>query len=262
MKRQGISKKTRFEVFKRDSFTCQYCGGQAPDVILHVDHINPVAGGGDNDLMNLITSCEPCNAGKGARALDDNSIIAKQRAQLDELNERREQLEMMLAWRESLANLSEEIIEAFNHAFEARTDCRLNEKGRSTVRKWLKTNSLADLLDALDASLDTYYKDGDSEDLDRNNGLAGHAFNMTIRVLNARRQNADKPWMKDLFYIRAIARNRFNYFKDNEALVLLKRAFNAGIHIEDLKDLAKTARNWSQWRNTMFDWIEEQEAGQ
>ena len=94
--RKAISKKTRFEVFKRDSFTCQYCGCAAPDVILHIDHINPVAGGGDNDILNLVTSCLDCNLGKGARTLDDKSSIAKQRAQLEELNRRREQLEMML----------------------------------------------------------------------------------------------------------------------------------------------------------------------
>ena len=82
MAREPIKKSVRFEVFKRDNFTCQYCGGKAPDVVLHVDHINPVAGGGDNDIMNLVTSCEPCNLGKGARELDDKSVIAKQRVQL------------------------------------------------------------------------------------------------------------------------------------------------------------------------------------
>lgn len=48
-KRKSISKKLRFEVFKRDSFTCQYCGKMAPDVVLEVDHINPVASGGENN---------------------------------------------------------------------------------------------------------------------------------------------------------------------------------------------------------------------
>ena len=38
--RKPIGKKMRFEVFKRDKFTCQYCGRKAPDVILEVDHIN------------------------------------------------------------------------------------------------------------------------------------------------------------------------------------------------------------------------------
>ena len=68
-KRRAISKKTRFEVFKRDSFVCQYCGAHPPAVILHVDHITAVAAGGTNDIDNLVTSCEPCNLGKGARDL-------------------------------------------------------------------------------------------------------------------------------------------------------------------------------------------------
>ena len=41
-KRKNLSKSVRFEVFKRDSFKCQYCGKSAPDVVLEVDHIIPV----------------------------------------------------------------------------------------------------------------------------------------------------------------------------------------------------------------------------
>lgn len=257
--RKPLSKKTRFEVFKRDNFACQYCGATAPDVVLHVDHINPVAGGGDNDILNLITSCQPCNAGKGARTLDDNTSIAKQRAQLEELNERREQLEMMLAWRESLADLDDEYVDAFNNAFEGHTTCHLNEYGRKKVKGWLKKHSLNELLDGLDSAVGTHFKDGDSEDPERNNQLAGKAFSMVPRILAAQKANADKPWMKDLFYIRAIARNRLSYFRDDIALVLLKRAYEADIHLEELSDLAKTARNWTQWRNTMQDWIDEEE---
>jgi len=67
--RKSISKKLRFEVFKRDSFECQYCGSHPPGVLLHVDHIHPVAEGGTNDIDNLVTSCEECNFGKGARLL-------------------------------------------------------------------------------------------------------------------------------------------------------------------------------------------------
>ena len=63
-KRKNLSKSVRFEVFKRDSFTCQYCGKSAPDVVLEVDHIIPVSKGGDNDISNLITSCFECNRGK------------------------------------------------------------------------------------------------------------------------------------------------------------------------------------------------------
>ncbi len=70
MARKAISKKARFEVFKRDDFMCQYCGAHPPSATLHVDHIVAVISGGGNDLNNLITSCSFCNLGKGARDLD------------------------------------------------------------------------------------------------------------------------------------------------------------------------------------------------
>ena len=69
-KRKGLSKGKRFDIFRRDGFTCQYCGQQPPDVVLEVDHILPVVEGGDNDPMNLTTSCRPCNQGKGKKRLD------------------------------------------------------------------------------------------------------------------------------------------------------------------------------------------------
>ncbi len=70
MARVALGKKARFGIFHRDSFTCQYCGGRPPDCVLVVDHIRPVAEGGDNDPMNLITSCMACNAGKAKTLLD------------------------------------------------------------------------------------------------------------------------------------------------------------------------------------------------
>ncbi len=68
-KRKPLSKKTRFEVFKRDSFICQYCGAVPPTVVLEVDHIKPVSKGGDNSVDNLITACFDCNRGKSNNEL-------------------------------------------------------------------------------------------------------------------------------------------------------------------------------------------------
>jgi hypothetical protein len=68
--RKPISKKMRFDVFKRDSFACMYCGQHPPKVILEVDHITPVFEGGKNRLDNLITACFDCNRGKGKHSLE------------------------------------------------------------------------------------------------------------------------------------------------------------------------------------------------
>lgn len=75
MKRKPVSAKLRFSVLERDQFTCQYCGARQPYVTLHVDHRDSVANGGENDFDNLITACQPCNLGKGARSVRPISAV-------------------------------------------------------------------------------------------------------------------------------------------------------------------------------------------
>jgi hypothetical protein len=82
------SKKLRFEVFKRDGFTCQYCGRTPPVVILEIDHVMPKSKGGPNDVNNYLTACYDCNRGKGNRelteipsALKENLIVTKEKRQ-------------------------------------------------------------------------------------------------------------------------------------------------------------------------------------
>lgn len=69
--RKGISASLRWSVFSRDGFSCRYCGAQAGQegVELVCDHVLSVAEGGDNRFDNLVTACNKCNGGKGARSL-------------------------------------------------------------------------------------------------------------------------------------------------------------------------------------------------
>lgn len=88
--RKAISKKTRFEIFKRDGFVCQYCGAHPPVAILEPDHINPVCNGGDNSIDNLITACFDCNRGKSGGLLTSIPKSLKEKAA--EIAEREEQI--------------------------------------------------------------------------------------------------------------------------------------------------------------------------
>ena len=76
--RQTLTQRVRFEILKRDNFACRYCGATAPGVVLHVDHVHPVSRGGKNELENLVTACRDCNAGKGARPIEDRSAFTRQ----------------------------------------------------------------------------------------------------------------------------------------------------------------------------------------
>lgn len=68
--REPISPKIRFEVLKRDNNQCVKCGASPKkdkNVELEIDHIIPVAKGGNNDPLNLQTLCHRCNIGKSNR---------------------------------------------------------------------------------------------------------------------------------------------------------------------------------------------------
>ena len=56
---------TRFEIFNRDKFTCQYCGRQIKDLTL--DHIVPRSRGGTHEWENIASCCFPCNLRKAGR---------------------------------------------------------------------------------------------------------------------------------------------------------------------------------------------------
>lgn len=61
----------RWTIFERDNFTCAYCGRTSfgDGVRLHLDHVVPTMGGGENIAGNVITSCIDCNVQKSDRSV-------------------------------------------------------------------------------------------------------------------------------------------------------------------------------------------------
>src|SRR5574340_1042523 len=64
MKRRAAVKFTRLNIFTRDGFRCQYCGGKFESEDLTFDHVVPVSQGGHKSWENITTACVPCNSKK------------------------------------------------------------------------------------------------------------------------------------------------------------------------------------------------------
>jgi len=62
-------KLTKFEVFNRDNYTCQYCGRQTKELTL--DHIVPRWLGGEHTWGNVVSACKLCNRRKGGRTPEE-----------------------------------------------------------------------------------------------------------------------------------------------------------------------------------------------
>ncbi len=58
---------TRFNVFLRDRFSCQYCDTDLPSHELTFDHVIPRSRGGRTTWENVVAACAPCNLRKGGR---------------------------------------------------------------------------------------------------------------------------------------------------------------------------------------------------
>jgi 5-methylcytosine-specific restriction endonuclease McrA len=56
---------SKSNVFLRDSYKCAYCGDQLEKRGCTLDHVLPSSHGGKTTFENTVTSCGPCNAGKG-----------------------------------------------------------------------------------------------------------------------------------------------------------------------------------------------------
>jgi len=243
-KRKSISKKIRFEVFKRDSFTCQYCGRKSPDIILEIDHIKPISKSGKNDMMNLITSCFECNRGKGAKKLTDSTEVSKKMEQAHLLQERREQLKMALEWQEKLFEIENETAEKIKKYFENKTGAKITEIGFFILKQLLSKYDFNEVINAINIAIKTYPN-------------IQTAFNKIRGVCYMKKLEMANPDLGKLYYIRGILRKRFYYCNDRLAIIILKNAYKNGLSIETLEQIALDSDNWDEWKEILEEMIEE-----
>ena len=65
-------KMTRYEIFNRDRYTCQYCGEQSRHLTL--DHVVPRYRGGQHTWENVVSACVACNRRKAGRTPREASM--------------------------------------------------------------------------------------------------------------------------------------------------------------------------------------------
>jgi hypothetical protein len=150
--RKPLGLRRRFAVFKRDHFTCGYCGRTPPAVVLEVDHIKPVSDGGTDEDHNLITSCFDCNRGRADGTLDATPIDVEEKSRL--LKERYLQVEayekLLSAERAHLDNYVDEISQIYEDEFEGWT---LIARSRISIRNFLKQLPPSEVMEAMEIAV-------------------------------------------------------------------------------------------------------------
>ncbi len=72
-----IVKLTRKEIFRRDNYTCQYCGRQLSN--LTIDHVIPRRLGGETQWDNVVAACPRCNHLKGGMTPDQSGMYPRKK---------------------------------------------------------------------------------------------------------------------------------------------------------------------------------------
>jgi len=164
----SISKKVRFEVFKRDGFQCCYCGKTPPEVILELDHIDPKSKGGKDDINNLLTACFDCNRGKRDIPLD--KAPPKLSENLEVLKLKEEQLKEYRKFVKKLERQKNADIELINEIYSSfYPEYELAEKFRSvSVKQFLDKLPLHEVEDAMRKAC---YKFESGNSADRENAI-------------------------------------------------------------------------------------------
>jgi len=119
-------------------------------VILHADHIVPVAEGGTSDMHNLVTACQDCNLGKGARLLGSTPD-----SKAFDVEEQTERISQMKAFSQAQIDMVDEIerqLEAAKEYWWRLTNGSATPDLRS-VRMFIKSIGLVEVMDAMDRAV-------------------------------------------------------------------------------------------------------------
>lgn len=241
-KRKALSDKVRFEVFKRDSFTCQYCGKMAPAVVLECDHIDPVSNGGSDEMVNLVTACDTCNSGKRARLLSDDTVLTKQQAELRTLAERRKQLVFMKQWRDELQKTDTEAYEIVREEIANEMAIRFDITPRH-IKTLLKLDRLKYVLMAIPIVARRF--DGVLNEDD-----AKPFCQTVLRFATYKREEEEQPEFRHIGYIIGALKKRGGSTRWIPQIVdVLKQIVEAGFSIENYV-------KWAEGR-TYYQFIEQ-----
>lgn len=163
----AVSKRTRFEIFKRDKFCCQYCGRTPPTVVLEVDHVTAVSNGGSDDETNLLTSCFDCNRGKSNIPL--GVVVPGVAERLAREQEIADQVEAYNAFLMDRRKKQDDDIEEigmhwFNQWHKKKNRFVFGTARQTSIRTFLKYLPKAVILDAIERSHAKIHVYGDNDE--------------------------------------------------------------------------------------------------
>jgi hypothetical protein len=253
--RKALSKKLRFEVFKRDSFKCRYCGRSPLDhpVILELDHVIPHCDGGRDDIVNLVTACKDCNSGKSDRRLSDDALLKQTVSEMEAIQERQNQIKQMVQWRQSLVDESLAELNAAHDFWNGLTPgWSVSEVGLRKLKQTIAKFGLQQVLAAMQVCSVKYLVFDQDGNITSDSWV--EAFSYIPRVCSVDEQEKKHPGMQKVHYVKGILRKRFiiSPWQQSRLIERIKVAVENGVPVDEAESKAKT----SPTLNSFCRWLD------
>ncbi len=146
---------------------------------------------------------------------------------------------------------NEMAVNAVDDAIENYTNHRLSKNGRREFEKHIADYSLEEVLEAVKISARTYLKYDDNGDL-----IEDSINNFLNRIKGICRNRQEGDTLKEVFYIRAILRNRLTYYDENRIAHALIRAQEKGCDMKHIEREAKVMKTWTDLRYFLEEYAE------
>lgn len=245
-------------ILERDEFTCTECRRQVPKVLLFIDRIlspeSEEALGDVPEEDKYTCLCEECYK----QAHSHLQIKAATRTA-----ERRKQLEMMVEWRRENKSLASDtnayLIDYINGKIEPYS---LSKKGEKDIRVAVKKSNFTEALNAIDETFDRYVTYDNGEDLNE------HSVSVFVGKIGGYLYiNSLPPVEKEMYFILNSCKGRFRYWDQKRAKGYVQEYISALRSLgwseeriyNDLKNellrVSNEIKNWSDWRDTIVQWI-------
>ncbi len=142
-------------------------------------------------------------------------------------------------------------VNAVDDAIEKYTDRHLSKNSRMEFEKYIADYSLEEVLEAVKISARTYLKYDDKGDL-----IEDSINNFFHRIKGICRNRQEGDTLKEVFYIRAILRNRLSYYDENRITHALILAQEKDCDMKHIEREAKLMKTWTELRNFLEEYAE------
>lgn len=252
-----VYKRIKFEVFEKDSFRCQYCNAVAPNVTLHLHRLQEVQKN-ENwlDPAFLTTSCEDCKDKINTK--DSSKGNSNDYLPLNELEERLEQLKMLIHWRKGMLKIKKrQLASLVDFWQELVPGIYLNDEHKRTLLLCMNKYSRDEIKETMQIAVQeviVFHRDGS---IDQN--TLKIAFEKIPEICLRKTKIRKNREMEDLYHIHDILKQRLQGFFDSDRVIQwLHYARSWEVKLDELTNLAFKVTNWTQFSCNIDEMVHRQ----